>query len=65
MGELVAAVLEEFDQWSDHNARQAAAMNPGDPLACAGFALEGQRSDIADHVQIRLAVVLASRGVES
>lgn len=65
VSDLVTAVLEEFDQWADHAARQAASLNPTDVEAAARSALMDMRAELMDHVQIRLSIALATHGISS
>lgn len=61
--ELVADVLAEFDVWAKHAATQAAAIHPNDIVAAANSALYDVRTEIGEHVQIRLAITLAAHGL--
>lgn len=63
--DLVAAVLEEFDEWTEHVASQAASLHPSAPYGAARSALMDMRSELMDHAQIRLSIALAAHGVES
>lgn len=63
--DLVQATLEELDRWSPNAARQAAAIHPTDPERAALSALWDVRAELMDHLQIGLAIALATHGVES
>lgn len=63
--DLVLAVLEEFDVWAGHAPNQAAALWPNDPIRAADSALYDVRCELAEHVQIRLSIALATHGVPS
>lgn len=60
--ELVDDVLAEFDQWARHAHRQAGAV-AREPQAAVRIAFADVRTEIADHLQIRLAATLATYGI--
>jgi hypothetical protein len=60
--ELVADVLAEFDVWAEHAPSQAAAV-AGDAEEAARQALYDVRTEIGDHLNIRLATTLATYGI--
>lgn len=60
--ELVADVLAEFDRWAEHESRQAAGVSP-DKESAARMALLSVKTELHDHLQIRLATTLATYGI--
>lgn len=63
--ELVSDVLAEFDTWAAHAPNQAAGVYPHDPHGAAVSALYDVRTEISEHLQIRLALTLAAHGINA
>lgn len=61
--ELVADALDEFDVWARHAPNQAVSVYPDDPLGAVKSALYDVRTEMGEHLQIRLAVTLAAHGI--